>query len=224
MAGTLYLVATPIGNYEDITLRALKILEAVDLIVCEERKEGLALLHHYNIEKQVETLNEHNEIPATNTILEWLKEGKSIALISDCGTPVFADPGQILVKKAIENNIKIVPIPGASSLMPALIVSGFPIKEFAFIGFLPQKRERRLYALNQLKREKRAMVIMDTPYRLIQLLRDIAQTFGETRRICVAIDLTMPTEEIHHGTARELYKQFLESKKKGEFVIVIESQ
>lgn len=222
MAGILYLVSTPIGNYDDITFRALKVLREVDVIVCEERKEGASLLHHYKIEKQLETLNEHNETAASSIILGWLKDGKSIALISDAGTPVFADPGQVLIRKAIDNKIRIIPIPGASSLMPALIVSGFPIKEFVFIGFLPQKRERRLTALNQLKREKRTMVIMDAPYRLTQLLRDMADVFGDTKQVCVALDLTMPTEQIYHGTASLLYYKFLKDKKKGEFVVVLE--
>jgi 16S rRNA (cytidine1402-2'-O)-methyltransferase len=224
MAGILYLVAIPIGNYDDITFRALKILKEVDVVVCEERSEGLGLLRHYGIEKQVETLNEHNEVAASSIILDWLQENKSVALISDAGTPVFSDPGQILVEKAINRNIKIVPIPGASSLLPALIVSGFPIKEFVFAGFLSPKRERRLVELRQLKKEQRTIVFMDTPYRLVQLLRDMADVFGDARRVCVAFDLTMPSEEIYHGTLPQLYKKFLKEEKKGEFVVVLEGK
>jgi 16S rRNA (cytidine1402-2'-O)-methyltransferase len=224
MPGTLYLVAIPIGNYDDITFRAIRILKEADVIVCEERSEGLRFLRHYGIEKQLETLNEHNEVAASSVILGWLKENKSVALISDAGTPVFSDPGQILVEKVIRQNIKIVPIPGASSLLPALIVSGFPIKEFIFFGFLSPKRERRLTELRQLKKEQRTMVFMDTPYRLVQLLRDMADVFGETRRVCVAFDLTLPSEEIYHGTSTQLYKQFLKEEKKGEFVVVLEGK
>ena len=222
MSGVLYLVATPIGNYDDITFRAIQVLKEVDVIVCDERSEGQRLLRHYGIENQVETLNEHNEAAAASVIITILKEGKSIALISDAGTPVFSDPGRILVEKAIHQNIKIVPIPGASSLLPALIVSGFSIKEFVFAGFLSPKRERRLTELCEFRKERCTIVLMDTPYRLVQLLRDMADVFGETRRVCVAFDLTLSTEEIFHGTAPTLYQKFLKEEKKGEFVVVLE--
>jgi 16S rRNA (cytidine1402-2'-O)-methyltransferase len=224
MPGILYLVAIPIGNFDDITFRAITVLKEADVVVCEERSEGLRFLRHYGIEKPVETLNEHNEPAASSIFLNLLKQGKSIALISDAGTPVFSDPGQVLVEKAIRQNIKIVPVPGASSLLPALIVSGFPIKEFVFAGFLSPKRERRLTELRQLKKEQRTIVLMDTPYRLVQLLRDMADVFGETRRVCVAFDLTLSTEEIFHGTAPKLYQKFLKEEKKGEFVVVLEGK
>ena len=224
MAGTLFLVATPIGNWEDITLRALRVLKEVDLVVYEERKEGSRLLRHYGIETPVESLNEHNEAAATETILSRIKSGASVAIISDAGTPVFSDPGQTLVQRALQFGIRVVPIPGASSLMPALIVSGFPIREFLFQGFLSPKRERRIAELQKLKREPRTIVLMEAPYRLIQLVRDIADVFGESRRVCVAIDLTLPTEEIFHGSAPELYKRFLKEERKGEFVLLLEGQ
>ena len=222
MAGTLFLVATPIGNWEDITLRALRILKEVDLVVFEERREGLRLLRHYGIDKPVESLNEHNEAAATQTILNRIKSGGSVALISDAGTPVFSDPGQTLVQRAIQLGIRIVPVPGASSLMPALIVSGFPIREFLFQGFLSPKRERRIAELQKMKRETRTVVLMEAPYRLVQLVRDIAEVFGESRRVCVAFDLTLPTEEIFHGSAPELYKRFSKEERKGEFVVLLE--
>lgn len=223
MAGDLYLVATPIGNWEDITLRALRILKEVDLVVYEERKEGSRLLRHYGIEKPVESLNEHNETASTQIILERLRQGKSVALISDAGTPAFADPGQLLVRKAIGAGIRIIPVPGASSLLPALIVSGFAIDEFVFQGFLSPKRNRRITELQQLKREPRTIVLMDAPYRLTQLVRDIAEVFGSSRRVCVAFDLTLPTEEILRGTAPELYQRFSKEDRKGEFVLLLES-
>lgn len=224
MAGTLFLVAIPIGNYDDITIRALNTLKSADVVVCEERNEGLRLLRHYGIEKPIETLNEHNESASASILIDLLKEDKSIALISDAGTPVFSDPGRLLVEKAIRNNIKIVPIPGASSLLPALIVSGFPIKEFVFAGFLSPKKERRLTELRNFKKEQRTIVFMDTPYRLIQLMRDMAEVFGETRRVCVAFDLTLPAEEIFHGTAPKLYQKFQKEERKGEFVVVLEGK
>jgi 16S rRNA (cytidine1402-2'-O)-methyltransferase len=223
MPGILYLVATPIGNLEDITFRAVRVLKEADVVVYEERKEGLRLLHHFGIEKPVESLNEHNEAAASHVILEKLKAGKSVAVISDAGTPVFSDPGQILVQKAISAGIKIVPVPGASSLLPALVVSGFPIDEFVFQGFLSPKRHRRIAELQQLKRESRTIALMEAPYRLIQLVRGIAEVFGSTRRICVAFDLTLPTEEIFRGTAQELYQKFSKEERKGEFVLLIEA-
>lgn len=223
MSGTLYLVATPIGNYDDITLRALKVLREVDVVVYEERKAGYRLLSHYGIvDKVVESLNEHNEAAASFHIIEHLKKGRNVALISDAGTPVFSDPGQILVKKALEHNLKIVSIPGASSLLPALTLSGFPIDQFLFYGFLSPKSRRRLSELQQLRNERRTMVFMDTPYRLVALMKDLAEIFGANRRVCVAFNLTMPDEQIFRGAAAELYLLFKEKNLKGEFVVVVE--
>lgn len=224
MAGTLYLVATPIGNFEDITFRALNVLKSVDLVVYEERREGQRLLRHFQIEKPVESLNEHNEAAASFHIINHLTQGKSVALISDGGTPVFSDPGQILVRKAIERHIAIVPIPGASSLMPALTVAGFPIDQFLFYGWLSPKKERRKAELRQLMQERRTLVLMDTPYRLVPLLRDLAETFGTSRRVCIAYNLTMADEQVFRGTAQSLYKQLALKDIKGEFVIVIEGR
>lgn len=221
-SGVLYLVATPIGNYDDITFRALEVLRSVDVIVFEERKEANRLLNHFKIEKAVESLNEHNELVATEIIISLLKNGKNIALISDCGTPLFSDPGQLLVKKCIDLKIKITPLPGASSLMPALTVSGFSIEQFFYYGWLSPKRERRISELQKLKRETRTFVIMDTPYRLVQVMRDINDVLGGNRKICVAFNLTLQDEEIFHGTAGQLFKLFASTEKKGEFVIVVD--
>ncbi len=223
MPGTLFLVSTPIGNYDDITYRALSILKSAEVIVYEERKEGQRFLSHYGIpEKVVESLNEHNEAAASFHILEHLRQGKNVALISDAGTPVFSDPGQILVRKAIDQNFKIVPIPGASSLLPALTVCGFPIDQFLFYGFLSPKANRRISELRHLHNERRTMVFMDTPYRLVALLKDIAGIFGDGRRICVAFNLTMADEQIFRGKAIDLFRQFEKKNMKGEFVIVVE--
>jgi 16S rRNA (cytidine1402-2'-O)-methyltransferase len=223
MSGTLYLVSTPIGNYEDITFRALNILKTSDVIVYEDRKEGQRLLAHYGIgEKVVESLNEHNEAAASFHILDHLRQGKNVALISDAGTPVFSDPGQILVKKAIDQRIAIVPVPGASSLLPALTVCGFPIEQFLFYGFLSPKSNRRVSELRGLSGERRTMVFMDTPYRLIPLMKDLKEIFGEQRRVCVAFNLTMPDEQIFRGPAGDLYRQFEKKGMKGEFVIIVE--
>jgi len=223
MPGKLYLVATPIGNYDDMTLRAINVLKEVDVVVYEERKEGQRLLRHYGIqEKLIESLNEHNEAAGSFHIIEHLKSGKNVALVSDAGTPVFEDPGQILVRKAIESGVEVVAIPGASSLMPALTVCGFPIDQFLFYGFLSPKSGRRAAELQALRREKRTMVFMDTPYRLVALMRDIADVLGANRKVCVAFNLTMPEENIFRGPARELFLQFEKRNLKGEFVVVVE--
>ena len=224
MSGTLYLVATPIGNLEDISFRAVRILKEADIVIYEERREGSRLLRPFGIEnKIVESLNEHNEAASSEIILQKLKEGKSAALVSDAGTPVFADPGLVLVQKAIREHIRIVPIPGASSILPALIVSGFSIERFLYYGFLSPKRNRRIAELQLLKKESRTIVFMDTPYRLLQLVRDVAEVMGQQRRICVAFDLTLPSEEIFRGTAGGLFQEFSRSPKKGEFVAVVEA-
>jgi len=221
MAGILYLVATPIGNADDITLRAINVLRSVDLVVCEERREGETLLRRLEIQKPIETLNEHNEAAATTLVVRALRGGRVVALISDCGTPVFSDPGQMLVQRASEAGIRVVPVPGASSLMPALTVSGFPIDQFLYYGWLSPKKERRRAELRQLTREKRAIVLMDTPYRLMPLLRDLAEAFGDRRRVCLAFNLTLPDEQIFHGTSKELFERLAGKEMKGEFVVVI---
>ncbi len=220
--GTLYLVATPIGNPDDITLRALKILKEVDLIVCEELREGERILSTYKIEpKEIDTLNEHNESLKVEKIINDLKSGKNVALISDAGTPVFSDPGSLLVKRAIKEGIKIVPVPGASALLLALIVSGFNIEKFVYYGWLSQKRQRRREELRRLKGEQRTVVIFETPYRIIPVLEDIGAVLGVDRKVCIAFNLTMPDEEIIRGNVIEVMNHFMEKKKKGECVIVI---
>lgn len=224
MSGVLYLVATPIGNVDDMTIRGLSVLRTVDLIVCEERREGERLLRHFQIEKPLETLNEHNEAAATHTIVHVLRGGKSVAVISDCGTPVFSDPGQMLVRKAVEEKIRVVPVPGASSLLPALTVSGFPIEQFLYYGWLSPKKERRRAELRQLQQEQRTFVLMETPYRLSSLLRDLADTFGESRRCCLAFNLTLPDEHIYHDTPAGLYRALGAKELKGEFVVVIDGK
>ena len=224
MSGTLYLVATPIGNWDDITIRALKVLTNANLVVCEEEREGRRLLRQYNLaEKDIEELNEHNEEEACSRILNFLDEGKTVALISDAGTPVFADPGYTLVTQAIERRIMVVPIPGPSSLLPALIISGFPINEFIFHGFLSPKSDIRKKELHKLKHERRTIALLETPYRLVPLLADMATIYGTERDVCIAFNLTMEDEQIFRGSSIDLYNRFAEHKIKGEFVIVIGS-
>jgi 16S rRNA (cytidine1402-2'-O)-methyltransferase len=224
MPGVLYLVATPIGNYDDMTIRGIHVLKHADIIVYEERKEGERLLRHFGITGVVESLNEHNEKAATFQILDHLKNGKSVALVSDCGTPAFSDPGQLLVSKAHDLGIRVVPVPGASSIMPALTASGFLIDEFVFAGWLSPKKDRRRAELRHLMMEKRTIVLMDTPYRLGSLLADIGETFGTARRICIAFNLTLPDESFFRGTAADVARRLSQDQRKGEFVIVIEGK
>jgi 16S rRNA (cytidine1402-2'-O)-methyltransferase len=224
VSGTLYLVATPIGNLADMTFRAVEVLKTVDLIVYEERREGERLLRHFSIVRPVESLNEHNEAAATTVILSHLVAGRNVALIADSGTPVFSDPGRMLVRRAADRGITIVPVPGASSLLPALTASGFVIDRFVFYGWLSPKKERRRAELTQLLRVQETIVLMDTPYRLVPLLKDVADTFGASRRVCVAYNLTLPDEAVFHGTAPELHRMAAGRELKGEFVLVIEGR
>jgi 16S rRNA (cytidine1402-2'-O)-methyltransferase len=223
--GTLYLVSTPIGNPEDITQRALRILREADVVVCEERKEGERLLARCGIrDKPLEMLNEHNEAAASWHVLEHLRAGRNVAVVSDAGTPVFSDPGRILVRQAIDAGVPIVPVPGPSSLLPALTVSGFPVDSFVFCGFLSPKSNRRRTELHALRQERRTMILMDTPYRLGALLKDVAEVLGPDRRVCVAFNLTMADETIFRGTAGELSAAVAKKNIKGEFVLVVEGR
>ncbi len=221
--GTLYLVATPIGNGEDMTVRAVNVLRSSDVIAYEERREGERLLAAHTISGKItEQLNEHTDEEASDLILHHLGEGRDVALVSDAGTPVFADPGARLLRKAIARGIRVVPVPGASSLLPALVASGLPMDSFRYCGFLSPKSERRLEELRRLAHEERTMVFLDTPYRLVPLLRDIAGVFGAERRACVAFNITMPDERFFRDKAGALLKSFEERPMKGEFVIIVE--
>jgi len=221
MTGILYLIPTPIGNREDITLRALRLLKEVDVIVCEEFKEGRALMKTIGIEKPLENLNEHNIAESSKRIVGHLVQGKSVALISDCGTPVFSDPGTELIQEVVRRNMRVVPLPGASSLLPALIGSGFPIDSFVFVGWLSPKKELRRKQLGAIKNEPRTAVIMDTPYRLSTLMSDMVSVLGRSREVSVAFDLTMPTEQFLRGPVGIVSADISVKKMKGEFVVVI---
>jgi len=224
MKPKLYIVSTPIGNYEDITLRALNILKEVDFIICEEFKEARRLLSKYSIEKELFSLNEHNEEESSREILKKIKEGKSAALISDCGTPLFSDPGTQLVQMCIDAKIDVVPIPGASSIMSALVGSGFKLDKFYFAGWLSPKSEIRKKELLRLKNVREIIVLMETPYRLKAILADISKIFGEKTNLVVAFDLTLPNEQFFRGTAAYILKIAEEKNLKGEFVLLINNK
>lgn len=223
MNSTLYIVSTPIGNFDDISLRALAVLKQVDFIICEEFKEGYRLLRYYGIDKPLEALNEHNEARDSVAAVERIRDGANAALVSDAGTPIFADPGAKLVHAALKEGVRVVPVPGASSILSALVVSDFDINTFYYAGFLPRKREERLKRLRELAAVKTVSVIMETPYRFGPLIEDCLGMFGKERRAIVAVDLTMETEKIIRGRLGEIEKEFRRSPFKTEFVLVIDA-
>jgi 16S rRNA (cytidine1402-2'-O)-methyltransferase len=221
--GKLFIVSTPIGNWDDITIRALKILKDVDLLVCEEFKVGSTLLKKLSLPSiELIDLNEHNENERVGTVIQKLFEGANVALISDCGTPVFADPGHVLINQATQMGIEVVPIPGASSLMAALSVLDFKIDRFYFAGFLPREKDHRKAALNSLRSMDVPIILMDTPYRLQKLLEEVSQTFGKNRRITLGINITMENEKFLRGTVAEIIKQL--NQKKAEFILVVHAK
>src|SRR5271157_528433 len=222
-SGKLYIVATPIGNPDDITLRALEILRTADAIICEETKEGSKLVKKLNLpHKELIPLNEHNEQVQTQAIIQRLLEKQSFALVSDCGTPVFEDPGHHLIQEAADSGIRIVPIPGPSSLVAALSILDFKLDQFVFGGFLPREASQRHKELLRLRSFHMPVVLMDTPYRLSALLEDVSRTFGKNQMVTLACDLTLPGEAIYRGSVETIIKQT--AQKKAEFILIIHNQ
>ena len=218
--GCLYIVSTPIGNYRDITLRALDILAEVDAVISEEYRQGSTLLKKLGIvEKELILLNEHNEKESSPMIAEELIQGKRYALISDCGTPAFADPGTELIRLSMENGIPVVPIPGSSSLIAAISLSPLPLEEFYFVGFLPRKKEVRYKKLSTLMKLRIPIILMDAPYRLSRLLSEVIDAFGSACMITLAFDLTLPGENVLHDTAEHILQKMKD--KKGEFILIV---
>ena len=216
----LFVVATPIGNPDDITLRALKVLEDADFVICEEFKVGSRLLKFYDIQKPLELLNEHNETEKTAELISrLLTSGEKAVLISDAGTPLFADPGSNLVRECHYNNIEVKPVPGASSIMAALMASGVTIDKFLYYGFLPANKDERKEELKKLS-NKYNIVFLEAPYRLRQLLSDMKRFLGQKREALVCYKLTQPEEKIFWGTLDELLIM-TEELPKGEFVIIL---
>jgi 16S rRNA (cytidine1402-2'-O)-methyltransferase len=224
MKNKLYIVSVPIGNYDDITLRALKVLEETDVIICEEIKPAKRLLSHYKIDKELIPLNEHTEKEIVTDIIKKITGGKTAALISDAGTPLFSDPGTLLVKLAIVHNIKIIPVPGASSLLAALVGSGFDINNFYYYGWLSPKKEIRKSQLVKLKSLNELIVILETPYRLKNLLNDIEKVFGKNQHIVIAFKLTQPEEKFFRGNVSSVRKKIELQNLKGEFVFLIDNR
>lgn len=217
----LYIVATPIGNPDDITLRALETLRRANLILCEEMREGTSLLKRLGITAtEIIALNEHNEAEKVPELIRRvLVSGESMALISDCGTPIFSDPGSFLIQQASEMGIPVAPVPGPSSLMAALSVLDFKPEKFVFGGFLSLVPEERKRELNRYRSLRMPIILMDTPYRLFALLQDVAATFGKGHPVTVAADLTLPREKIYRGPVSEVLQQVAE--RKAEFILII---
>ena len=217
----LYLVPTPVGNLQDITLRALEVLKHCDIILAEDTRTAAILLKHFVIEKKTYAHHQHNEHAAIAEIIRWLKEDKNIVLISDAGTPGISDPGFLLTRSCIENDIEITCLPGATAFVPALVMSGIPCNSFVFEGFLPVKKGRQT-KLKQLSTETRTMVFYESPHKLIKTLDDFMQAFGENRKACVVREVSKIFEEKKRASIKELHQYYMHHSPKGEIVIVVE--
>jgi 16S rRNA (cytidine1402-2'-O)-methyltransferase len=218
--GVLYVVSTPIGNLEDITLRALRILKEVDLVAAEDTRRTGLLLKHYQIDNQLSSYHDFNKEKRALELIGLLKSGKSLALISDAGTPGISDPGYLLIKLAIQDGIEVVPIPGVSAILAGLVVSGLPTDRFSFEGFLPSKSTKRKKKLESLITEPRTMIFYESPHRLNQTLAEVFNVFGD-REIVVARELTKKFEEIKRGRVSFVKGYFQNKKVKGEIVIIL---
>ncbi|MDF1672465.1 MAG: 16S rRNA (cytidine(1402)-2'-O)-methyltransferase [Vicingaceae bacterium] len=216
----LFLVPTPIGNLNDITLRALETLKEVDFILAEDTRQTLKLLKHFSIEKRLVAHHQHNEHKTSERIIDSLKNGETIALVSDAGTPAISDPGFLLTRECIKNNIEVECLPGATAFVPALVNSGFPCDKFVFEGFLPHKKGRQT-RLNFLKEETRTIIFYESTHRLLKTLNQFAEFFGEDRLVSVSRELTKMHEETVRGTTKEVIEYYNNNVIKGEIVIVL---
>ncbi len=217
----LYLVPTPIGNLEDVTLRALRILGEVDLIACEDTRTSGVFLNHYNIATQRTSFHIHNEHGKAKRLVERMQAGEAIALVTDAGTPGISDPGFLLVREALAKDIRVEALPGATAFVPALVASGLPVDRFVFEGFLPQKKGRQT-RLKNLIDEPRTVVLYESPHRLVKLLGELTEYFGMDRPAAVARELTKLFEEFRRGTLHELHTWYADQPKvRGEIVVVI---
>ena len=219
MKGSIYLVATPIGNLEDITFRAVKVLKEVDIIAAEDTRHTLQLLNHFEISKPLISYHRHNEATKTEDLINIVLEGKNIAIVTDAGTPGISDPGEEIVKEAIKNQINIIPIPGACALINSLIVSGISTKEFSFFGFLPLNKKNRKQALEKIKEEQKTVILYEAPHKLQNTLQDILEKIGDVNA-CLVRELTKLHEEKLYGTISQLIQICKEPK--GEFVIILD--
>jgi len=219
----LYIVPTPIGNLEDITLRAIRTLKEADYILAEDTRTTAFLLKHLGIEKKLYSHHKFNEHATAVSVAEAIGEGRTVALVSDAGTPGISDPGFLLVRTCVEAGIEVETLPGATALIPALVQSGFPCDRFCFEGFLPQKKGRTK-RLEELKEESRSIIFYESPFRVVKCLEQLAEVFGEDRKVSVSRELTKKFEQTVRGTIAEVVAHFREHEPKGEFVIVVAGQ
>lgn len=219
MIGKLYIVATPIGNLEDITLRALRVLKEVDLIAAEDTRQTLKLLNHYEINKPLISYHRHNEETKSEILIEKLRNGENIALVSDAGTPGICDPGEEVIKKAIEDNIEVIPIPGACAMINALIVSGISTKEFEFLGFLPLNKKLRRQKLKEIENSSKTIIIYEAPHKMKTTLGDLKEILKD-RKIVLARELTKIHEEFIRKSIDEVLSEI--DTIKGEMILIIE--
>lgn len=218
--GILYIVATPIGNLEDITLRAIRVLKEVDLIAAEDTRHTRHLLDKYQIEKPLTSYHDHNKEEKAPVLVARLLEGKSIALVSDAGTPGISDPGYFLINLAVDQNIPVVPIPGATAAIAALSISGLPTDSFAFEGFLPSKQTARMKRLKELSAEKRTIIFYEAPHKIVKTIEDTLEVFGD-RRAVVTRELTKVHEETVRGMLSEVLQRLRHGTIKGEFTLIV---
>jgi len=223
MTGTLYIVATPIGNLDDITFRAFEVLKSVDFVLAEDTRHSKTLLSHLDISKPIRAFHEHNEREKTKAIISEIYSGKSIALISDAGTPLISDPGYFLVAQAKKEGLKVVPIPGPTALITALSASGLASDSFTFLGFLPSKQTARIKLLTGLAGRTETIIFYESPKRVLTTLTDMQAIFGDSREVCLAKELTKAFETIHTGSIPNLieYLTIDQNHQKGEFVVLI---
>jgi 16S rRNA (cytidine1402-2'-O)-methyltransferase len=217
----LYIVPSPIGNLKDITLRALEILKSVDLVLAEDTRTTANLLNHYQVTKPISPYHQHNEHKVLHHLVEQLQAGKTMAVVTDAGTPGISDPAFLLVRECIRSGVKVECLPGPTAFVPALINSGLPANRFVFEGFIPQKKGRQTL-LKQLASEERTMIFYESPMRLVKTLEDFKQYFGESRQCCVSRELTKLFEENKRGTIQEVIDHFKEKGVKGEIVIIVQ--
>lgn len=216
----LYIVPTPIGNLDDITLRAIKVLGEADYILAEDTRTTSFLLKHLGIEKKLYSHHKFNEHATATNVANAIGEGRTVALVSDAGTPGISDPGFLLVRTCVEAGIEVETLPGATALIPALVQSGFPCDRFCFEGFLPQKKGRTK-RLEELKDEPRSIIFYESPFRVVKCLEQLAEVFGAERKVSVSRELTKKFEQTVRGTINEVLDHFREHEPKGEFVIVV---
>ena len=216
----LYLVPTPVGNLEDITLRALRVLKEADVILCEDTRTSGILLKHYEIKNSLMSHHKFNEHQTLEPLVARLKAGENMALITDAGTPAISDPGFLLVRECVRNDIEVQCLPGATAFVPALVASGLPDERFCFEGFLPQKKGRQTRLL-KLQEEERTMIFYESPYRLVKTLQQFIEYFGAERSVSVSREISKIHEENVRGTLQEVVSHFTETEPKGEIVIVL---